>query len=247
MCPGHPVRASKEFAVQLYWPDDDAGTANTPLQESWYDTIPTDEIDFSDYGPNIQRLMKLVPKLSRTRHMRHSHEPENWTDRSGRIVLIGEAAHPWFPGGSHTTSMVVEDAVVLGTLFSHLESMDQVPQFLNAYQELREERCKTVREEDVSNAALMRLPPGPDRDMRNATMTAPATDDQADLGVLKRELDAFAAIFCYEAADAAEEWWIDFGRWQPENSRPSHKSIDFTYGAIAITTTDCESDEETVV
>lgn len=170
--------------------------------------------------------------------MEHSDEPEDWSDDSGRIVLIGEAAHPWFPGGSHTTSMVVEDAVVLGTLFSHLENMDQVPKFLNAYQDIRERRCQAVKKEDVTNAALMRLPPGPHRDGRNETMMAPASAEHADDGVLQRELDAFAAIFCYEAADAAEEWWVNWGRWEADTQkRNAHKSIDFTRGAIAVITT----------
>lgn len=40
--------------------------------------------------------MKMVPSLTRTRFMKRAEELEDWSDDSGRIVLIGEAAHPWF-------------------------------------------------------------------------------------------------------------------------------------------------------
>ena len=40
--------------------------------------------------------------------------------------------------------MAAEDAVVLGSLFSHLSTLDQIPSFLNAYQELRQKRCELV-------------------------------------------------------------------------------------------------------
>ena len=41
-------------------------------------------------------MMKLTPYLYRTRWMTREEEIDEWIDESGRIVLIGEAAHPWF-------------------------------------------------------------------------------------------------------------------------------------------------------
>ncbi|TCD63711.1 hypothetical protein EIP91_005082 [Steccherinum ochraceum] len=115
--------------------------------------------------------------------------------------------------------MVVEDAVVLGTLFSHLSTREQVGSFLSAYQELREARTKAVLSEDIKNGELVALPHGPARDERNANMAPISRDDEWDEGVLKQELDAFAEVFCYEAADAAEEWWVDWGRFSQNSSR----------------------------
>lgn len=42
-------RAKTEFAVQMYWPDEDAGTPENAT-ESWYDTVPTNTVDFSQLG-----------------------------------------------------------------------------------------------------------------------------------------------------------------------------------------------------
>jgi salicylate hydroxylase len=41
-------------------------------------------------------MMKLTPYVYRTRWMTREEDIDDWIDESGRIVLIGEAAHPWF-------------------------------------------------------------------------------------------------------------------------------------------------------
>lgn len=98
--------------------------------------------------------------------------------------------------------MALEDAVVFGTLFDHLSSWDQVPTFLNAYQEIRHPRTTFVNNMDISNAELVRLPPCPERDARDADIAI--ARDLWDEGALKREFEGLAGLFCYEAEDAAQ-------------------------------------------
>lgn len=122
--------------------------------------------------------------------------------------------------------MVIEDAVVFGTLFSHLAQWEQIPVFLDAYQELREGRTKTVKVKDVQNFQIMWLPPGPMRDARDANL--PSADVDMDEGVLKRQLEDLMEIFGYNATDAAQEWWMDWGRFtQPKESRGSFRLAEF--------------------
>ncbi|EKM50084.1 uncharacterized protein PHACADRAFT_46976, partial [Phanerochaete carnosa HHB-10118-sp] len=204
----HPVKGKTEFAVQMYWPDEDALTPDHAT-ESWYDAVPTSSLDFSNLGPMAQRMLKLTPYLYRTRYMTREEEIDEWIDESGRIVLIGEAAHPWFPGGTYGPSMALEDAVVFGTLFGRLSSWKEIPRFLNAYQEIRFNRTNSTNEMDVSNAAFMRLPPGPGAEARN--MQIRQARDEWDDGSLKREFEGLAALFGYEAEDAAQEWWVTWG------------------------------------
>lgn len=98
--------------------------------------------------------------------------------------------------------MALEDAVVFGTLFSHLSSWEEVPRFLNAYQEIRFNRTTVVNEMDVSNAAFVRLPPGPEAEARN--MQFRQARDEWDDSTAKREFEGLAGLFCYEAEDAAQ-------------------------------------------
>lgn len=151
-----------------------------------------------------------------------------WVDQSGRIVLLGDAAHPSYvscalisvrytilillkAGGTHTTGMAVEDAVVFGCLLSHLRALTQLPTLISAYQELRQQRNTVVRAADVGNARMMALPPGPEADARDEDMRRER--NEWDEGMLKAQFEEISGIFLYDAGDAAEEWWINWGRF----------------------------------
>ena len=98
--------------------------------------------------------------------------------------------------------MALEDAVVFGTLLQNLSDIDQLPRFLNAYQEIREGRTTQINKNEASAAAFCRLPPGPERDARNAEMKL--SRDDWDDGSMKKEFEGIAGLFGYEAEDAAQ-------------------------------------------
>ncbi|TBU24709.1 hypothetical protein BD311DRAFT_671189 [Dichomitus squalens] len=220
---GHPVAARTQYAIHLfYW--DKLDRLPQGGEESWEDLCSIDGISTSDaYGPAFQTMLKLTTNLIRTQWKNHENTVE-WVDSTGRMVLLGDAAHPSFPGGTHSISLAIEDAVVLGSLFSHLSTIDQVPSFLGAYQELRQRRCELVMAADVSNARMMTFPDGPLADKRNADMRA--KNDDWDEGTLKAQFEEIAEIFAYDAGDAAEEWWVNWGRFSAAaRERPSMMNI----------------------
>ncbi|KAK9814697.1 hypothetical protein WJX72_010067 [[Myrmecia] bisecta] len=53
----------------------------------------------------------------------------------GRVVLVGEAAHPTTPHGSRSTNMSIQDAVALGACLT--QCGNDVPRALHMYEELR--------------------------------------------------------------------------------------------------------------
>lgn len=157
---------------------------------------------------------------------------EDWVDQSGRVVLIGEAAHPMLVGPSisiafhidphifhqpcstQSAGLAIEDAVVLGVLMSRLRTWEQIPQFLEAFQDLRQARCNHVRLSELHNAALMTLPNGPDRDMRDAAMQYSLNanpDPQWDDTKLREQYEEIGEVFGYNAREAAEDWWVKWG------------------------------------
>ena len=128
--------------------------------------------------------------------------------------------------------MAVEDAVVLGALFSHLSQLDQLPSFLCAYQELREHRTALLRAADVGNALHMALPDGPTQRARDDDMRR--RKDEWDEGTLKAQFEEIAELFLYDAYDAAEEWWVNWGRFSEEARAQPYVGPVFDFSTVTV-------------
>jgi salicylate hydroxylase len=117
------------------------------------------------------------------------------------------------PCCTHGASLAVEDAVVLGTLLSRLHSHEQIPQLLEAFQDLRQDRCTFVHTSEIGNAALCRMPPGEDRDARDAHMrhSIETGEEHWDEGALLEQWESISEVFAYNAREDAEDWWWKWG------------------------------------
>ncbi|TFK17320.1 FAD/NAD(P)-binding domain-containing protein [Coprinopsis marcescibilis] len=206
----YPVRGGKEYSVHAYHPDRLIKTTN--LSESWKTVVPTDHILHDDAHPSVNRLFNMAPDAIVVKYLMREIV-DDWVDESGKILLIGEAAHALMPCTIHNLALAVEDAAVLGGLMSHLRSRKQIPQFLEAFQDLRFARIQQVHQSELSNAALTVMPPGEHQDQRNAGMarSLEQTSGEWDDEQLQQQWDEISFAFGYNALDAAEDWWLTFG------------------------------------
>ncbi|KAF7367871.1 FAD-binding-3 domain-containing protein [Mycena sanguinolenta] len=215
-----PVGRENDLALSLYTPDaTQDGTWTEEPEKNINDVI----------GPCDIRLKKLASLAGPTTcvQLKKPYALESWVSKSGRVVVLGEAAHPSPTGGLHPYAVALEDAVFIGKIFSHTRDRGRVPEFLYAFQEQREKRCARIREIDLEYVEACITPLGPMHDQRDAGMRANhAAGKNAMEGDFQQMLDDFGVVFGYSAADDADEWWINWGRFRNTNTENGNVEAD---------------------
>ncbi|KAJ7822745.1 hypothetical protein B0H14DRAFT_3146237 [Mycena olivaceomarginata] len=168
-------------------------------------------------GPCDNTIMKLGELADPATCVQIESFPElEWVSKSGKAVVVGAAAHPLPIMSLHSYSMALEDSAFIGQIFSHSFTVEDIPRFLHAYEESRKERCSIIDLEEKRYIQIMSLPDGDEQHLRDETMRA---NTAAGKNVLEAEGDNLQEVwermtvqFGYNAADAADEWWMKFGR-----------------------------------
>ncbi|KAJ7123448.1 hypothetical protein C8R44DRAFT_620377, partial [Mycena epipterygia] len=119
---------------------------------------------------------------------------EDWVCKNGHLLAIGNAAYPFYSGGTSTSGMGLEDSAVLAKLFSHLRRKDQITDFLNALHEMRHPRCEATAK--FYHQMLLYV-----------TGSGPSPKETSFAPTFTEGTDAW----WYDADDHAEDWWVAWG------------------------------------
>ncbi|KAH8169842.1 FAD binding domain-containing protein [Sarocladium implicatum] len=97
--------------------------------------------EFSHFESDVQKILDLAEDVKRWPLFIQKPFP-TWVN--GRIVLIGDAAHPMLPFGGQGAMMAIEDGGVLGFLLKDAEP-ESVDARLALFQQLRRNRASRVQ------------------------------------------------------------------------------------------------------
>lgn len=107
----------------------------------------------------------------------------------------------------------MEGAAVLSTLLSYVRGFDHIPLLVGAYETLRRDRSEFLHQVDLGHVKQTMLPHGPERTARDADM-----GQYLDAGQIMWEDDAYLGLWAqmceilkYNAFDAADDWWVEWG------------------------------------
>ncbi|KAJ7220572.1 hypothetical protein GGX14DRAFT_354471 [Mycena pura] len=211
---GSLVNGKKEFSIVIGLQGVDQETL-AQYDETWDTSYPLEHfgLDFSTYDIRVQKLMKLVRKVTPTVHIRRPILDSCVCDHA-RIIIVGEAAHPLVPAGQHNAGLMIEDAETLGSLFSRLQHRSQISRVLAAYEELRQPRCNYAQDWELRKRHMMSAPDGPEQKARDAGIRRMmAYDDWAHIDE-KRFYEMWGdemEMFSYFATDKVDDWWTKWG------------------------------------
>ncbi|GKT50084.1 FAD-dependent monooxygenase OpS4 [Colletotrichum spaethianum] len=95
---------------------------------------------------------------------------ENWVAESGRLVILGDAAHAMLPYMSQGAAMAVEDGAALAVALNNISSREQLGLALEIFQKERKQRTSMMQEASMVNALLLHFKDGPEQRARDAAM-----------------------------------------------------------------------------
>ncbi|KAJ8588135.1 FAD/NAD(P)-binding domain-containing protein [Rhizopogon salebrosus TDB-379] len=220
---GFRVGGKDEFGLHFWVPARQEGVSD---DDCWGGGVDSDEMQqqLGSCEPRLLKMAKLAATPARVQ-VKMVLPMEDWVDANGRLVIIGEAAHPLPAGSLQGGAMAVEDAAVLAKLFSHLRAEDQISTFLHAFQDLREGRCASVVQSEQCNLYFQMLPAGRQQEERDHEMRARAARGESVFGSgeAAEQWEQLKELFGYDAEDEADDWWV---KWGLLRERAKQRSLD---------------------
>lgn len=109
----------------------------------------------------------------------------SYVSTSGRVALVGDAAHALLPHAAQGAGMAIEDAASLGEFVGYLRSKENLPEVMSAWSRFRQARVEHLRSISRGNAGDMTLPDGEHqiaRDMKWIAIRDTQRAQSAELG-----------------------------------------------------------------
>jgi len=92
------------------------------------------------WDPRCAAILSKAPECVDWKLTVHDPLP-TWISKGGRIILIGDAAHPFLPTSAQGASQAIEDGVTLAVLLQ-LSGKQNVPIALQAWEKIRYQRVR---------------------------------------------------------------------------------------------------------
>ncbi|KAI0708158.1 hypothetical protein C8T65DRAFT_650216 [Cerioporus squamosus] len=245
---GYPMAATTgepAFTLYVYAPlkgQGDGFHAWTSSRDALLDSI-------KGADPRLMQLAKHAASVSAIPVVDHPML-EDWVHPTGRVIAIGEAAHPTPVGSPYAFGMSTGDAAVLGRLFTHLHRPEQIDSFLSAVQEIRQSRVQNVMKASAGNIFAVSLPPGmaEARDRALRERAEKGIEGLASGQTSEQMKETIESVFGYDPEDEADNWWVEWGaiqeraeRWTIRDEQEAGDEQEFDFGVATSTVTVTES------
>lgn len=139
---------------------------------NWNEPGNLDELKhhYHRFDPTIQKLLTKITgclKWALVDLPMLSH----WVSPiSGKVALIGDAAHAMLPHLAQGAAQAMEDSACLGVLFSQVQSKDEIPHLLRLYEKIRKPRAERFQKGSAENGEVWHLPDGEYQIARDISM-----------------------------------------------------------------------------
>jgi salicylate hydroxylase len=179
----YPVRSGKLVNIVAFSPAEPG-----EVTESWSAAGRPEHFaaEFSGWDRRLGALIAVAAQVGRWSVLDRA-PLSRWV--SGRIALLGDAAHPMLPFYAQGAGQAIEDAAALAIFLA--SGSENLPAALTRFERLRLPRASGVQEASRGRIAHHHLPDGPEQRARDAAFAA------------EDPLSHNEWIYAYDAEDAA--------------------------------------------
>jgi salicylate hydroxylase len=156
----YPISGGRAINLVAFAPAGDFTT------ESWSSVGTTEEFlaEFDGWDHRLTELITAAPVPGRWALLDRA-PLRSWS--TGRITLLGDAAHPMFPFFAQGSAQAIEDAAALAVCVAGTTS---VAQALHDYERIRMDRVTTIQNMSHARKDINHLPDGPEQEARDARL-----------------------------------------------------------------------------
>lgn len=146
-----------------------------------------------------------VLSLNQSQLFTHNELP-TWTHPSHRITLVGDAAHAMTPYLAQGAAMGIEDAAILGGIFSRVEYAlpSNLPQALQLYEKLRIKRTSAIAAASINSRQFTQMEDGVEQRKRDEWLLAHPGICNGHINIRSRK-EFLDELFGYDAYKALDE------------------------------------------
>lgn len=177
----YPAEGGNILAINGTYPSRNNGAGD------WNHPASVEEIQtrFHDFDPVAKSILSKardckswalaeVPRLPR------------WRSKSGKVVLIGDAAHGMLQFLAQGAAMATEDAGALAECIKSASTAEQIPRAMYFYERSRKWRCEKVQAQARRNGEFIHMPDGEEQEHRDRKLAGKSlpSDQEVDCGPL---------------------------------------------------------------
>lgn len=174
----YPIRQGAMYNLVLSHP---AGNAEPGM---WNEPGDIDEMNehYKDFDPVIKKVLSKVKSCLNWKVADLPSLP-TWVSESGKVVLIGDAAHAMVPFLAQGAAQAIEDGASLAECLDRVESTSDIPKLMRAFEAIRKPRAERVQQGSRDSSVVWHLADGPAQEARDEafkSMALQARDEKAD-------------------------------------------------------------------
>ncbi|OHE99699.1 FAD dependent oxidoreductase [Colletotrichum orchidophilum] len=112
-------------------------------KEDWHNSVDKSHLLklFDNFHPSVLALLHKASEVKQWPLLYRAPIP---TWRKGRMVLIGDAAHPMLPHQGQGGAQAIEDGVALGVCLANITAHDDIAERLEVFEQIRRNRASVV-------------------------------------------------------------------------------------------------------